>query len=173
MMVWRFWISAVVTAALFRLARTKLQPVDAFVVDAGQCNTGHITNIGLLNTLDELRGYNIQGDCLPAGGFQPGTAATSKGTLASLSKRLGSKGFSVELWIQPLRRLVSATAPILSFGGDKVSTYACANNFVVYGPQLPLLCLHKPVLCFTYRSVRTLRYRVTLRVLQVFILHLH
>jgi hypothetical protein len=122
------WFAILLAAVLCRPILTK--KIDIFVVGSGQCNTGHISNAGSLNTLDDLSGYSVGGNCLPAGGFQSGSSALSKGTVGSLRNKLGSKGFSVELWVQPLRKLVSA-APILSFGGDKVSAYACANNFVV------------------------------------------
>jgi hypothetical protein len=104
--------------------------LEAFLVDPTECRSGYIPDTGTNRSLGVLQSYMSQKSCLAAGGLQPGSTLVSKSTVEVLSKRLGKGGFSIELWMQPARRL-AAMAPILAFGADKVSAYPCANNFVV------------------------------------------
>jgi hypothetical protein len=117
--------------ALFQFAPTLLAvKLEAFMVDAQQCNFGAIKNGGSYSSLGAIAKHSSKNDCLLAGGFRSDTPAVSQNSVAELSKMIGGKGFTIEMWIQPLRQLGSA-APMIAFGADKISPYPCANNFVV------------------------------------------
>jgi hypothetical protein len=133
--------------------------LEAFSIDSPQCHAGSIKNTGQIPSLGALKSVNTASACLIEGGLCSKGSSVSETSVAALSKLLGKHGFSVELWLQPVRTLVAST-PIISFGADKVSAYLCANNFAV--PPF-LFCTTRPF-CDTSRIVcRSARTRPLLK----------
>jgi hypothetical protein len=119
-----------VVLLITQLQRLLAERLEEFLIDATQCHSGSIESSGLLSTLYLLGGYNPRVLCPVSGGIQAAGTVVSRNSVASLSRQLSNRAFSVELWMQPKRYLVNR-APILAFGSDRVSAYPCANNFVV------------------------------------------
>jgi len=86
-----------------------------------------------INSIGPLRGIiSYVESCLPSNGVsdEARMRISSKGSVSTLMSLLGTKDYSVELWLQPQIN-PPAQLSYLSIGVDAKESTSCSNNFMV------------------------------------------
>lgn len=104
--------------------------LDEFNFPRQQCKYNNIDNISPYKLTGYLSGISSILSCPLTNGVQPTVKLRSELTVQQLKSKLGSGGFTFELWIQPILNQTKSS-PLISIGKDGASSNACENNLVV------------------------------------------
>lgn len=124
----------------YREEMSAITPLVSFAFQRDRClgnmfygGGSQASTVGIMNRIQP------QTECLNGDGVSSTSKVTSSLNVGTLKSLLGTKDFSVEMWLRP-KLNITTTATIFAIGRDSVAVPDCKNNILVSCLLCPL-CL--------------------------------